>query len=668
MNQNNKETQIIYDILYDNQEKDDNTFTIIDGFHEENENIINNEEENNNNDILNKEKDHSKYPFNLIQEIEVNFSYSKTSSIYNSFIIQRNILLTVSKNIYSIKRKEFIYKLKLTNLNLEFYSDKKNKYESENTFHIFIEDIENENSLAMIIFNKEINNEYFGISDSDFLFELEEEEEIVKGYLICKNRFSEKRNLTIKYINVKYDSLINEINNFENEEDNNKIYNIKKEKEKKKNKKKILLENEEIENKEILSFSGSPIIRKLFEGNYYVISYVDSNLNIRNIKKDNFEFIYHTLNRGILFLKENNKGIEEQEIKLLDLSHKIFLSKKNSNFFEKISQISLNYLKSINLSDSKINDNCLKYLSKGNYFSLRELNLSNNLISEKGIEYLIDCTFSNLDTLNLKKNNIKSKGIYFLTKCCFANKLYILNLNNNKIDDEGINYLENNTFSILYKFYLNNNYLTNNSVKYFEKINLNNLKFLFLFKNKLLNDDNIIQKIKIKFPLTSILAGKNNLMNYKLFTYCYRNFEHLFSKYKISKLHLEEENMVIKLKLINLNEQSQYYKIKQYNECIGGFFLYKINNIAISEIKTEFDILKNLHNLRDFKTMLLGDNQSDNREIAFDNILNLVNNYNSSVKEINFQECTLKQFTNLLTDFSYKIFEKDYLNKTALKK
>ena len=69
--------KIIFDILYDNQEKNEFTFTIFDGFHEENENIINNEKENNNNDLLNKEKDYTKYLFNLIQEIEVNFSYSK---------------------------------------------------------------------------------------------------------------------------------------------------------------------------------------------------------------------------------------------------------------------------------------------------------------------------------------------------------------------------------------------------------------------------------------------------------------------------------------------------------------------------------------------------------------------------------------------------------------
>jgi len=35
-------------------------------------------------------------------------------------------------------------------------------------FIFYIEDIENENSLAMIIFKKEINNEYFGICNSHF--------------------------------------------------------------------------------------------------------------------------------------------------------------------------------------------------------------------------------------------------------------------------------------------------------------------------------------------------------------------------------------------------------------------------------------------------------------------------------------------------------------------
>ena len=81
----------------------------------------------------------------------------------------------------------------------------------------------------MIIFKKEINNEYFGICNSQFLFDEEEE---VKDNLICKNRFSGKKNLTINYINVTYDSLINEINTFE-EEDNIKVYNIKKRKRKK---------------------------------------------------------------------------------------------------------------------------------------------------------------------------------------------------------------------------------------------------------------------------------------------------------------------------------------------------------------------------------------------------------------------------------------------------
>ena len=75
---------------------------------------------------------------------------------------------------------------------------------------------------------------------------------------------------------------------------------------------------------------------------------------------------------------------------------------------------------------------------------------------------------------------------------------------------------------------MNNSYLTNDLVKYFEKIILNNLNFLFLFKNKLLNKENIYPKIKFKFPLTSILAGKNNLIIYELFTYFYRNFNHLF--------------------------------------------------------------------------------------------------------------------------------------------
>ena len=47
----------------------------------------------------------------------------------------------------------------------------------------------------MIIFKKEINNEYFGIYNSQFLFDEEEE---LKDNLICKNRFSEKKKFNYK--------------------------------------------------------------------------------------------------------------------------------------------------------------------------------------------------------------------------------------------------------------------------------------------------------------------------------------------------------------------------------------------------------------------------------------------------------------------------------------
>ena len=117
----------------------------------------------------------------------------------------------------------------------------------------------------------------------------------------------------------------------------------------------------------------------------------------------------------------------------------------------------------------------------------------------------------------------------------------------------------------------------------------------------------------------------------------------------------------------SLHNKNYFNKTNSNNNNIN-----KVNNqiddIQISQIKKEFDILKNLHNLRNFKTMLLGNNESDNRNIPFDDILNLVTNYYSSVKEINFQECTFNEFTNLLSDFSNTIFENYYLNQTSLKK
>ena len=84
----------------------------------------------------------------------------------------------------------------------------------------------------MIIFNKEISNEYFGIIDSEFLLE---EEEQINGFLICKNRFSEKRNLNIKNIIVESNSFIEEIKKLKEENIENKNLNYKKKKEESKN-------------------------------------------------------------------------------------------------------------------------------------------------------------------------------------------------------------------------------------------------------------------------------------------------------------------------------------------------------------------------------------------------------------------------------------------------
>ena len=270
--------------------------------------------------------------------------------------------------------------------------------------------------------------------------------------------------------------------------------------------------------------------------------------------------------------------------------------------------------------------------------------------------------------LNLKNNKIKSKGIYYLTQCCFANQLYILNLNNNEINDEGINYLENNTFSILYKLYLNNNYITNDSIKYFEKINLNNLKFLFLFNNKLFNDENLIKKIQLKFPLISIFAGKNNKIKFKIFSYMYSNVTELFQKSEFP-INLDEENIIINLKIIQISNLQKDFnnKLKQYNECLGGIFLYEVSNVKLLEIKKEFNCLKNLHNLRTFKTMLLGNDKGEGRNVDFNDILNVTDNYFSYVKEIDFSKCGSKEINSLLCEFSLKVFDSFFFNKTLLK-
>ena len=75
---------------------------------------------------------------------------------------------------------------------------------------------------------------------------------------------------------------------------------------------------------------------------------------------------------------------------------------------------------------------------------MESLNLDNNKIGDEGLKHIANSFFLNrLNSLCLFHNNISSKGILYLVKAEFVNNLILLTLSDNpNIGDTGVKYMK----------------------------------------------------------------------------------------------------------------------------------------------------------------------------------------------------------------------------------
>ena len=121
-----------------------------------------------------------------------------------------------------------------------------------------------------------------------------------------------------------------------------------------------------------------------------------------------------------------------------------------------------------------------------------QLNLEGKNLGQSDIKYLSNFEFKNLRILDLNNNSLKSKGVLYLSQYKLFNSLESLNLNNNKIGDEGLNNIANGFFYKLNSLYLDNNSITSVGIKYLIKAEfINNIIILSLSDNKKIGDTGI---------------------------------------------------------------------------------------------------------------------------------------------------------------------------------
>lgn len=156
----------------------------------------------------------------------------------------------------------------------------------------------------------------------------------------------------------------------------------------------------------------------------------------------------------------------------------------SANFLSKYSH-NLLRLKELNLYRNRIGDLGLKYLSEGNFNSLTSLNLSNNCITDDGVDYLVQSNiFSNLTNINLSYNQIEKQGAKNIS-LAESQGLQILNLRNNNVSDEGVWEISRRNLYNLMELNISSNNISWKGAQYLSSGNLNNLEVLNLYGNNI---------------------------------------------------------------------------------------------------------------------------------------------------------------------------------------
>ena len=218
------------------------------------------------------------------------------------------------------------------------------------------------------------------------------------------------------------------------------------------------------------------------EGTYLIASYKDNNLKKLSLVKNDI----------------CTKGAE-----LISIMHLMKLESINisDNFindlgFYFICNAKFENLKELDVSLNKISDEGLVYLTEAIFIeTLTFLNLAGNDITDGGVRYISFCKMPELSTLNLSVNYLKSKSGSYLSKSNF-DYLSNLYLERNKIKPHGLkNIITANFFTNLVSLKLGYCKLGNEGCIILSEADVNKIKILSLKDNDI-NDDGVISLCK----------------------------------------------------------------------------------------------------------------------------------------------------------------------------
>jgi Ran GTPase-activating protein (RanGAP) involved in mRNA processing and transport len=151
----------------------------------------------------------------------------------------------------------------------------------------------------------------------------------------------------------------------------------------------------------------------------------------------------------------------------------------------------------------------ISYNLKGKFENLKILTLANNKISKHELYFLSITNFPLLKILDLQSNDICDEGILYLWQEKL--KLVYLNLNNNKIGNQGLEYLSNKNFPYLKYLYLMNNRITCDGCFGITPEKFPEIKYLDLDKNFIGYEGLLYlsENIKENFPNLKSLSCSN---------------------------------------------------------------------------------------------------------------------------------------------------------------
>ena len=304
-----------------------------------------------------------KFPYIAIGTITVIFPISEDEFHYTCFLIDENVVVTLSTNIIDENKGGKAIYIKTT------FSDKNVKWEN-----VYIQNKDNDNNLlsklAVILYDESISNQWIGVEQGK-----KEDFDGRDIYAVFSIGFKEKDNTNKDQKEENKDKIADHalkdifVSNFNPFLD---VYN----------------KGTENEKELIIHSLGSPLYYKDYNNGVYAIAIINENYEFQYFDRETMLFLNDMIKKGKLL--RTKKPIDEDNIIQLELQ------------------------------ENDLGPLDMKYLAEFNLINLRILDLSSNSIKAKGVFYLSQAKFNFLESLNLNFNKIGDEGLKYISNGSFT--------------------------------------------------------------------------------------------------------------------------------------------------------------------------------------------------------------------------------------------------------